>query len=86
MKLISELPEDAQWFRQALKDNGLTQTTLAHVMMEHGDYRPSTSILRSLSRMANGDIVVSGEIRVILTLYAREARASRIGSRYGSPR
>ncbi len=58
--------ESAEWFRGKLRELGMSQSSLARLMLERGDDRQMTTILRSLSRMASGDARVSGEMRALL--------------------
>nr|WP_321985287.1 hypothetical protein [uncultured Lichenicoccus sp.] len=58
--------ESAAWFRDKLQSLGMGQSALARLMIQHGDDRQMTTILRSLSRMASGDARVSGEMRALL--------------------
>lgn len=61
-------PESAAWFREKLSTLGLGQSALARLMLASGDDRQMTTILRTLSRMANGEARVSGEMRALLGL------------------
>ncbi len=64
-------PESAAWFRAALVELELTQSSLARLMQRKGDDRKPATILRTIQRMATGDARVSGEMRVILTMMLR---------------
>jgi len=68
--------EGAAWFRARLAEVGETQGSLAQLMKRCGDLRPEKSILRSIQRMAAGDVKVPGEMRVVLHLLAK-SRAKR---------
>jgi len=59
-------PESATWFREMLAELEMSQSALARLMIEQGDDRQLTTILRSLSRMASGAARVSGEMRALL--------------------
>ncbi len=61
-------PESAAWFREKLRILGLGQSALARLMLASGDDRQMNTILRTLSRMANGEARVSGEMRALLGL------------------
>lgn len=61
-------PESAAWFREKLSSLGLGQSALARLMLASGDDRQMNTILRTLSRMANGEARVSGEMRALLGL------------------
>ena len=58
--------ESATWFRNKLKGLDMSQSALARLMIDRGDDRQMTTILRNLSRMACGDARVSGEMRALL--------------------
>lgn len=59
-------PESAAWFRAKLAELGLTQTSLARLMIERGDDRQLMTIQRTVGRMATGHARVSGEMRALL--------------------
>ncbi len=70
-------PESAAWFRDKLAALNMSQSALARLMIERGDDRQMTTVLRSLSRMASGDARVSGEMRALLgTLEATQSVAA----------
>ncbi|MFH5927204.1 hypothetical protein [Roseomonas xinghualingensis] len=60
--------DDAAWFRERLAALGYTQSSLAREMARMGDPRNPKVILRGISRIATGDVALSGEMRVILHL------------------
>jgi hypothetical protein len=72
-------PESAAWFRAKLTELGMSQSALARLMLDRGDDRQMTTILRSLSRMASGDARVSGEMRALLGVLS-ETRPSGASS------
>lgn len=75
-------PESAAWFRAQLAELGLTQSSFARWLQEHGDDRRLGTILRHVQRMANGEARVSGEMRVILTMMlAGQRKADRVAWR-----
>ncbi len=70
--------ESALWFRAKLKELGMSQSALARLMLDRGDDRQMTTILRSLSRMASGDARVSGEMRALLGILGQPDDAPRV--------
>lgn len=67
--------ETAAAFKAALQSLGETQSSFTERLWMLGDHRTDTSILRSVQRMASGEIRVSGEMMVILELLKREREA-----------
>jgi hypothetical protein len=63
--------DDTLLFRSTLAELGLTIGGLTRVMIRHGDCRPATTIKRRMRRIANGEIRLSGEMRVILGMLRR---------------
>ena len=51
---------------------GFSQTGLARRMIELGDDRTEKNIVRSIQRMIAGDARVSGEMRAMLGLMAKQ--------------
>ncbi len=68
--------ESAAWFRDKLEALQMSQSGLARLMIDRGDDRQMTTILRSLSRMASGDARVSGEMRALLGTLELAQRAA----------
>jgi len=66
-------PESAAWFRERLRQLGITQNTLTWRMVAAGDDRVPSTIVRSLQRMASGQARVSGEMRSLLCLLGEAA-------------
>jgi hypothetical protein len=59
------------WFRRDVEFVG-GAPSLARAMIELGDYRSTDTIIRSIQRMASGDVRVSGEMQVTLNVVRRD--------------
>lgn len=64
--------ETAASLRALLEQLGGTQTALARRMRALGDYRSTSTILRSLQRMVSGATGVSGEMLVIARMMVNQ--------------
>lgn len=60
---------DAAELRRRINRIGVTQNDFGHILQYLGDDRDLRSILRSLQRMLSGGARVSGEMKVLLTLW-----------------
>lgn len=65
---VTGTPESAAWFRAQLEAIGQTTTGLSKWMAKRGDDRRPGTIQRHIQRMASGEVRVSGEMRVILSM------------------
>ncbi|MCM2568748.1 hypothetical protein [Janthinobacterium kumbetense] len=60
--------EGAVLFRSLLEQIGETETSLAKLMVDMGDDRQDSTILRGLQRISNGQARISGEMKVLMNL------------------
>jgi len=67
--------ESALFFNETLAALGDTQTGFARRLAELGDERKPVTILRHVQRIANGEAVMSAEMRVLLKLISRGTSA-----------
>jgi type VI protein secretion system component VasK len=61
-------------FRAFLKEIGQTQCGFARTLKRTGDTRKKDAIQRHLSRIMLGNARISGEMRVIMTIFRRSHR------------
>jgi hypothetical protein len=61
-------PYNAEEFRAFLVEISESQSSFARRMLNLGDDRGATTVLRHVQRIANGTVKLSGEMRVIMTL------------------
>jgi hypothetical protein len=64
-------PESATFFRAVLDELDKTQSSFARKLARLGDDRKPNTILRHVQRMATGEARISGEMKVILTIFHR---------------
>jgi hypothetical protein len=85
------LLESAEEFRAFLKEIGESQSGFARIMKRLGDDREKATIQRHVQRMATGEARISGEMRVIMSIFRnsrrkqRKAEAARNGAEHPSP-
>jgi hypothetical protein len=63
--------ESAAFFRAVLDELGETQSSFARKLARLGDDRKPATILRHVQRMATGEARISGEMKVILTIFRK---------------
>ena len=66
------LAESANEFRSFLEEIGETQSEFARTLKRMGDDRGASTILRHVQRMATGEARISGEMRVIMSMFRRD--------------
>ena len=80
-------PESAAEFRAFLAEIGETQSGFARTLKRMGDDRGLATILRHVQRMATGEARISGEMRVIMSVF-RNSRSRRykwmVGHQHGT--
>lgn len=69
--------QSADEFRAFLVEIGETQSGFARTLKRMGDDRGAPTILRHVQRMATGEARISGEMRVIMSVF-RNSRRKRI--------
>lgn len=79
MKFLSS-PPDREQVLNNLNLLDLSTSEIAHRMRMWGDYRSSSTIQRSIQRMRNGEIAISGEFCVVIKLLL--ARQEQFAARY----
>lgn len=67
-------PEDAALFRSFLDDIGETQNSFMRILLRLGDHRPKATIVRSIQRMCSGENKISGEMKVLMTIFRNSRR------------
>lgn len=67
-------PEDAALFRSFLEEIGETQNSFMRILLRLGDHRPKATIVRSVQRMCSGENKISGEMRVLMTVFRNSRR------------
>jgi hypothetical protein len=74
-------PESAAEFRAFLAEIGATQSGFARTMRRLGDDRERDTIRRHVERMATGQARISGQMRVIMSIFrhSRRRRARQAG-------
>jgi hypothetical protein len=67
----------ADEFRAFLAEIGQTQSGFARTMIRLGDDRAKGTVARHIQRMATGEARISGEMRVIMSIFRNSARKRR---------
>lgn len=65
---------DAKNFREFLTEMGESHSGFAHTLIRLGDHRPKATIVRSIERLVAGEHKLSGEMRVIMTVFRNSRR------------
>lgn len=65
---------DSAEFRAFLAEMGESHGGFARTLIRLGDHRPKATIVRSIERMVSGDHKISGEMRVIMTVFRNSRR------------
>lgn len=75
-------PESATEFRQFLAEIGETQSGFARTLKRLGDDRAKATIRRHIERIATGEARLSGQMRVIMSIFrhSRRKQARRVAS------
>ena len=66
--------QSADEFRTFLAEIGETQSGFARTLQRMGDDRQRGTILRHVQRIASGEARISGEMRVIMTIFRNSRR------------
>lgn len=67
-------PEDAVAFRAFLAEIGETQGSFVRTLIRLGDHRPKETVTKSVQRMCAGSNKISGEMRVLMTVFRNSRR------------
>jgi hypothetical protein len=67
-------PTSADEFRAFLAEIGETQSSFDRTLKRMGDDRADGTILRHVQRMATGEARISGEMRVIMSVFRNSRR------------
>ena len=67
-------PESAAEFRAFLAEIGASQSGFARSLKRLGDDRAKATILRSVERMATGEVRIAGTMRVIMSIFRNSRR------------
>lgn len=74
-------PISADEFRAFLLEIGESQSSFARTLKRMGDDRADGTILRHVQRMATGEARISGEMRVIMSIFRNSRRKQAAAAR-----
>lgn len=82
---------EAAAFIAWLAEIGETKGSLSRIMVRLGDHRPRRTIMRTLERYASGEFKISGEFKVVMSIFRNSRRRRRataaaesVGAQYPS--